>query len=217
MTALPISFSAPEILALRDGRKTQARLIIEDASLLEPSAQVPFSPGTQLWVLEEWATDAQVDGIDPQELSQGEPIFYPATGHWHSTGCSPLSKGRDRAAIDMPIWASRLMLTVTDVRIQRLQDISEEDAIAEGLRCHPMAAFDLQRGGYAPGYSVDLPDGRSISAAGMGARPVFRDFWDSQNAEPRFKWAQNPWVMALTFETHAFASNANTTKERTAA
>ncbi|WDA11435.1 hypothetical protein [Paracoccus marcusii] len=86
---------------------------------------------------------------------------------------------RWRPSIHMPRWASRLTLTVTDVRVQRLWDISEKDAKAEGVPPPPE--------GIAPEWShydsyVD----------------VFADVWDSLNAE-RAPWGSNPWVVALSF------------------
>lgn len=82
---------------------------------------------------------------------------------------------RWRPGIHMPRWASRLTLHVTDVRVQRLQDISEDDAQAEGCPCQS---------------DDDL--------CGMEAAGWFRDLWDSLNAE-RAPWSSNPWVVAVTF------------------
>ena len=87
-----------------------------------------------------------------------------------------------RSPIHMPRWASRLTLELTAVRVQRLQEISEADAIAEGvLPCpdEPMYA--------------DEPHERYLP-------PQFRfgDLWDSINAK-RAPWSSNPWVFALTF------------------
>ena len=77
----------------------------------------------------------------------------------------------------MPRWASRLTLTVTDVRVQRLQEISEE---AEGPHQHPC-----------------WPDEYYVSW-----QEAFRHLWDSINAKRGFGWDANPWVVALTFTVH---------------
>lgn len=74
-----------------------------------------------------------------------------------------------------PRWASRLTLIVADVRVQRVQDISEEDARAEGCR------------GFV---SRDGEDG-------LSPREEYCDFWGSQHGPDA--WARNPWVLALTF------------------
>jgi hypothetical protein len=86
-----------------------------------------------------------------------------------------------RPSIHMPRWASRILLEVTDVRVQRLQDISETDAIAEGIVAQEFAspdkfAFVLSR-----------------------AQELFVDLWDSINGPRGFGWSANPWVWAITF------------------
>ena len=80
----------------------------------------------------------------------------------------------------MPRWASRLTLIVTDVRVQRLQDITAADAIAEG--CHVYASSAT--------IDCDTPD----------PRQEYRRIWNSIHGPEA--WAANPWVAALTFETH---------------
>lgn len=85
-----------------------------------------------------------------------------------------------RPGIHMPRWASRLTLTVTSVRVQRLQDISEEDAIAEGVDAVSMA---------------DAPRQTAWSR-----RQDFAQLWDSINGKhPCAAWSDNPWIVALTF------------------
>jgi hypothetical protein len=89
---------------------------------------------------------------------------------------------RWRPSIHMPRWASRLTLTVTDVRVQRLQDISAADSIAEGVECETctamMASACHSRGCFA-----------SIAA--------FQALWNSLHGLGA--WDENPWVVALTF------------------
>ena len=92
---------------------------------------------------------------------------------------------RWRPSIHMPRWASRLTLTVTDVRVQRLQEISESDAQAEG--CRP-AFTDTSCAGTAP----------------VSSRPSYRwgfpELWNSLHGPDA--WDANPWVVALTFTVH---------------
>jgi hypothetical protein len=101
---------------------------------------------------------------------------------------------RLRPSIHMPRWASRLTLTVTDVRVQRLQDISEADAVAEGIeRLH---------GGYHDVDDVYLnylrkSDGFGGSGAG---RESFRTLWNSLHGKDA--WDANPWVVAYSFDVH---------------
>jgi hypothetical protein len=99
-------------------------------------------------------------------------------------------------SIHMPRWASRITLRITDVRVERLQDISEEDAKAEG------AAFTCDQ----CGNNLDLDDGAEVHAAcdresddGASHKIGYKRLWESINGK-RAPWAANPWVFALTFE-----------------
>ncbi len=76
----------------------------------------------------------------------------------------------------MPRWASRIFLEVTAARIQRLHEISEGDAMAEGVDAIPEAPAALNR------------------------RTAFAGLWDSINAKRRFGWDVNPWVWVYTFK-----------------
>jgi hypothetical protein len=80
----------------------------------------------------------------------------------------------------MPRWASRILLEITDVRVQRVQEISEADAKAEGVE----QANDGWHGTNGPGFNY---------------RSSFEWLWDSLNARRGFSWADNPWVWALAF------------------
>jgi hypothetical protein len=80
----------------------------------------------------------------------------------------------------MPRWASRLTLTVTDVRVQRVQEISEADAVAEGVTPSE-EPNEMKWEHYAP-HGV-----------------AFRTLWDSLNAKRGYGWDANPWVAAYTF------------------
>ena len=88
--------------------------------------------------------------------------------------------GRWRPSIFMPRWASRILPDVTDVRVERVQDISEADAHAEGVehREHVLASY--LDGGVLRGY--------------------YEALWDTINAKrPGCSWADNPWVWVITF------------------
>lgn len=200
MTDRPILFSAPMIRAiLREVSapgtgKTQTRRVLkpqpagtpyhqDDGSWLDvwptdllpcggysreacKAIRIPYAPGDRLWVREAISydrLDVDRDGIlPPWYWADGNPD----AGDWT----------RPKPSIHMPRWASRLTLHVTDVRVQRLQDISEDDAQAEGCPCQG---------------DDDL--------CGMEAAGWFRDLWDSLNAE-RAPWSSNPWVVAVTFQ-----------------
>jgi hypothetical protein len=89
-------------------------------------------------------------------------------------------------SIHMPRWASRLELQVTDVRVERLQDISEEDAREEG-------ADLLSEDGMSGWGHTD-----ETCPASYTRRNGFRHLWDSINAK-RAPWDSNPWVWVVSF------------------
>ncbi|HCE5825676.1 TPA: hypothetical protein NHK69_002140 [Pseudomonas aeruginosa] len=145
-------------------------------------------PGDRLWVREAWAADAQVDAIAPRDLSQGEPIWYPADFSVRQTGCSMISKGRGRPSIHMPRWASRILLEITSVRVERLQDITEDQAEAEGVERPENIT------------NVDVWDGaeRELFNAMNQPRARFRRLWSDINGSE--SWDANPWVWVIEFE-----------------
>lgn len=119
----PILFSAQMARALFVGRKTQTRRILKDPK------KPPYSTGQRMWVRETWAVGNIYDGVKPSEINPGgKPgwcgIRYAATDHRIGI--------KDRPAIFMPRWASRLTLVVTETRTQKLHDISDDDIKAEG-------------------------------------------------------------------------------------
>lgn len=204
MADRPVLFSAPMVRALLEGRKTQTRRIIkpqpvqneaglwvhppewteravkkwggacqtdeEGLKLHLTMKGLPYAPGDRLWVKEAWTDHGFADG----------EAVYRATA-FEDTGYTleEIAELRWRPSIYMPRWASRLTLTVTDVRVQRLQEISEADARAEG----------------APVWWRSLPEEKrapTTTATGM-----FRDLWNSLRGPDA--WAANSWVCALTF------------------
>ena len=135
----PILCSAPDVMAILDGRKTQTRRIMKPqpnrtwpdevtphwsvgGNRTLPGASNPLRcpygvPGDRLWVREAW------------RLPDGAPKG------WVDYRADDTRDGfKWKPSIHMPRWASRITLEVTDVRVERLQDISEADAMAEGVR-----------------------------------------------------------------------------------
>ena len=90
----------------------------------------------------------------------------------------------------MPRWASRITLEITDVRVERVQDITDEDCYAEGLPEDEPSAF--QDAEMAKVAGLHVPE-RSAE------RHWFRVGWDRLNARRGFGWDANPWVWVLTF------------------
>jgi len=185
-----ILFSAPMVRALLDGRKTVTRRAVKGVALdwleeFEPSyvadpenGMCPYGKtGERLWVREAWAADAQVDAVAPRDLSRGEPILYPADGVTRTSGCSMISQGRCRPSIHMPRWASRILLEITAVRVERLQDVSEEQSEAEGV--------EFLRA--APDFDETLT-----------AKQLYEILWDHINGAGA--WDANPWVWVVEFK-----------------
>lgn len=206
----PIPFSAPMVRAILEGRKTVTRRAIKVQPHIDASGNFcvgssnygqdgygkpvtkhfvngccPFGkPGDRLWVRETWAADAQVDAVAPRDLSQGEPIHYAADGAARQTGCAMIKPGKGRPSIHMPRWVSRILLEITAVRVERLQDITPEQITAEGVSTCGEAIWGSQ-------WWVDAPD-----QAIEDARNGFADLWTSTGGD----WNANPWVWVVEFK-----------------
>lgn len=130
-------------------------------------------PGDRLWVRETWDADY------PTVRYGADNMFRIIELEEHRQQLIKLfdtQRGEWRPSIHMPRWASRITLEITDVRVQRVQEISEEDARSEGLDSVP----EQWRGGFAESY-----------------REQFGRLWSSiYGAE---SWDQNAWVWAVTF------------------
>lgn len=117
--------------------------------------------------------------------ADGEDILNPDgfdIGWWYSRNVCP--------AIHMPRWASRLLLEITEVRVQRLQDISEEDAIAEGIRELP-----LQEKSPGSWWCADPLGNQSLHC--RTPRAAYARLWESINGPG--SWESNPLVWAISF------------------
>jgi hypothetical protein len=98
-------------------------------------------------------------------------------------------------SIHIPRWASCLWLEVTEVRVQRLQDISEADAIAEGLDAEEGTIGFNQRMPTYPHYS-------DFAARFADPRESYATLWNSLHTEPGTRWEDNPWIVAVSFICH---------------
>lgn len=139
---------------------------------------------------EAWRTGSRLDKFNATEIGKkAMDAGYSASAPlWYEDGqCVPFGdademdfgfKGRYRHPRFMPRWASRITLEITDVRVQRLQDISREDIAAEGV-------FDINC------------KGSTIAEFDWETRH-FRELWQSINGR-RAPWESNPYVWAITF------------------
>ncbi|GIK74431.1 MAG: hypothetical protein BroJett021_34190 [Chloroflexota bacterium] len=188
MKARSILFSGAMVRAILDGVKTQTRRIVKPPSKIVPEWPFPITPcpygqaGDRLWVRETWWQDRRdqlvavmdVDGytIDKHQASNatgchvGDMAGLRANQFW-----------RKRPSIHMPRWASRITLEIVAIRVERLQDISEADAIAEGIE---------------PMFLGETPDMKRL-----GARVQFKELWERINGPG--SWAANPWVWVIEF------------------
>lgn len=164
-------FSAPMVVALRAGRKTQTRRL----------AAPRWEAGDLICVREAFKLMAGLDGQRPSIMLPQTPIHYMADGP------APEGFGKGRPSIHMPRMASRITLRVVEVRQERLLDISEADAIAEGLQ-----RIGSPSGGW---WAVE---GVEMARAWHDPRGAYIDLWDAINGEGAS--AANPLVYATTFE-----------------
>ncbi|NII53537.1 hypothetical protein [Luteibacter sp. SG786] len=174
-------------------------------------ADCPYGmPGDRLWVREAWRVPASLDDLSGKRIAEKcleagyrkpwAPISFEADGalssakDWRDFGSTPgeAVPGRYRHARFMPRWASRITLEVTAVRVERLQDISEVQAIAEGIE------RVSDNFGNGPAY-CDYSMGRLDDTAEWFSQPIpsFRSLWESINGS--WSWADNPWVWVVEF------------------
>lgn len=199
MKERPILFSDEMVRAILEGRKTQTRRVVKQQDVLDSRNEVGVwdGPGEvgewevsrcpygqaedRLWVREAWAK-CQI-----KECCDG-PVAYRAS--WlrgMAAHCEGYTKWKP--SIHLPRWASRITLEITGVRVERLQDISEADAGAEGID--------------APAeFSGMGPDGPIENEAAYGWHPVdaFAELWDSINKDRGYSWESNPWVWVVNFK-----------------
>lgn len=127
-------------------------------------------PGDRLWVREAWAAEESADDFAPCDLGPGAERIWHRADEIQESG-----NGRWRSSIHMPRWASRILLEITDVRVERVQEISVNDACAEG------SPWDER------GFRSEH-------------RPWFIDAWNSINAKRGYSWESNPWVWVIEFK-----------------
>lgn len=176
MKERPIIFSAPMVRAILDGRKTQTRRIVKPQPTVEIEPQSNYQEmvrgagldccrhgvtGDRLWVREAF-----------YHIGETRQVFYKADGS-NNYQDDLRWGGPWKPSIHMPRWASRITLEITDIRVERLQDISEKDALADGgweykkcpVHCSPKMSF--------------------------------ADLW--QSIYGHGSWDANPWVWVVSF------------------
>lgn len=146
-------------------------------------AHLGYSAGQRLWVRECWSD---------QDCCKGEAL-YRATACRDGLLLDEKAETRWRSSTHMPRWASRIMLAVEAVKIERLQSITCEDANAEGAITDEWLQWREDAG------NISMPEGSSVE----DERDVFARLWDGlHGAKPDQRWEDNPYVVALTFAVH---------------
>jgi hypothetical protein len=153
------------------------------------SVRCPFGKiGDRLWVREKFAPRTDVDPIAAPAKAR-HYCLYEGTGdpyddmNWHDFG------GKWKPSIFMPRWASRITLEITDVRVERIQDISDDDCFAEGID-------ETEEYNRAEHYA----SGGSPLEGGSPEKCAFIGLWDKLNAKRGFGWNVNPWVWVIEFK-----------------
>jgi hypothetical protein len=197
MKERPILFSTPMVQAILAGNKTMTRRVIKPQPTLVSGDALgqPYIyfngnpnpvkcpcgvPGDRLWVRETWRC------ID--YYGETATIYFPSTNEQFllsgitKTEVNLLigSIGKTMPSIFMPRWASRITLEITNIRVERVQQITHEDAISEGARFMPAADLRVER--------LTVP------------QIVFAGYWDSIHAKRGYGWDVNPWVWVIEFK-----------------
>lgn len=217
MKERPILFSAPMVRALLAGTKTQTRRAVKPQPIANHRGKFAFTtftddegvesywvnsplwgpvrcpygkPGDRLWVRENgWERPERTPRMMRDGADTWERYYYDADGYTDLE----LDQFREwgfkrRPSIHMPRWASRITLEITGVRVDRLQDISEADAIAEGCDSFPGIKHDDDAAALARIGPVDFD---SFPIARYAA------LWESINGPG--SWDANPWVWVVEF------------------
>lgn len=192
MKERPILFSGEMVRAILDGRKTQTRRIVKmpidyhkwcefqysgvpgkyifnsQARNVYHEIACPYgNPGDRLWVCETWDDVQAKNQHDPTDISKN--ILYRAD--FQEEEKKGEFKWKWTSSIHMPRWASRIDLEIIDVRVERLQDISNQDIRAEGVCVRGCVTHRLN----------------------------MQMLWDSLNEKRGFGWDTNPWVWVVEF------------------
>lgn len=184
---LPILFNTDMVRAILDGRKTVTRRIVKgdvvgilnssyhkehpkvpDKMLIKKLCKAPYYPGDVLYVRETWREHSP--GFDNLFIYKADYADGSVNVKWHPS-------------IHMPKEAARIWFKVTDVKVERLQDITEEQAIKEGITC----------------FKYDVNTGKEESAA-LDWFPIFWDSTVKKSDSDCYGWDANPWVWVIGFE-----------------
>lgn len=195
MKERPILFSAPMIRAILDGRKTQTRRVAKDFEEAELShcntvkyAKLKGKKITWYEAVESCPYGQPGDRLWVRETYNFYNAYSNLKGHITYKEDDPEAPVRWRSSIHMPRWASRILLEITDVRVERLQEISDKDAIAEGIEPIRIGSFKTFKD-------------YGLKAGELAPRMSFNSLWNTLNKpENPEGWNTNPWVWVISFK-----------------
>jgi len=204
MKEIGMMFKAPLVRAILSGQKTQTRRVAKDvrhpdlgnwytpgALVIEDEPQhvihraCPLGqPGDRIYVRETVRSCRayEVQGYPPSDWGN-KPIWFDADGT--PPGAATAWATKATPAIHMPKWAARIWLEITDTRLERLQEISNADAQAEG--CYHEDPCDHIRQSCT-----------DIGCPGPDYRIGYRKLWEQLNGAD--SWTKNPWVWVIDFK-----------------
>lgn len=187
MPIKPILFNSEMVRAILDGRKSCTRRVVKPqptARYGEQCIKPPYQPGDILYVRETW---------------KQAPNGYYYYEDWQRGDIADLTKWKP--SIHMPKEAARIWLKVTDVRVERLQEIDEDGVWNEGFRFTPPCLTRVS----ADGHTCDLdgPCTSHIKYCDMTMGELFgRELWDKtikKSDLDRYGWDANPYVFVIEF------------------
>jgi hypothetical protein len=154
-------------------------------------------PGDRLWVRETWATLKEYDHLPPRDVPVNAGVWYAADDPFKT---DRVAAGRTRSSLHMPRWASRITLEITDVRVERVQNISPSDCLSEGIDpsvCHDWGGY------YRDRVTGELYAGGPNEGSGSFQYPEkaveeFQRLWDDTNGKGA--WERNDWVWVVCFK-----------------
>lgn len=190
----PILFSTPMVRAILEERKKMTRRIVKDNVPLgnweETMKKCPYgNVGDILWVRETYIKCITWDGEG--ECPPAKYIYRAddkGPVDWHNEKTGEPGNIPWKPSIFMPKEACRIFLRITDIQVERLQNISEEDAVAEGIRQYPSGEYQF--------YMKDKL--QSVRPGCDLARISFCSLWESINGAE--SWNTNPFVWVVNFE-----------------
>jgi hypothetical protein len=148
-------------------------------------------PGDRLWVREAWRLE---NDTGPNGLTVSKYVAADSQDHWRVAPNEFLQsykgelRNRVNSPIHMPRWASRITLEITAVRVERLQAISEADAMAEGAKSFPNGGYVFNGTGYD-----------KAKLCHSSPEIAFARAWDEINGGKSHPWESNPWVWVVEF------------------